>query len=213
MLLLSLLSLFIFQILGVMLPGPDFFMVLRSSLKYGRNPALVVALGIACGVFIYASVVVLFLDYMSESFLSIVQWIGLFGGCYLLYIAYHCFKASGSPTSLDDKGNSVQVSKKHLFTTGLGCNLSNPKVIIFFLSLLPLFVMKSSALWYHLAIIAIMFLTTLIWFSFVASVMGYARVRSMFARQMPKLEKIFGVILILFALALFYEFYLHMVSK
>lgn len=111
MLLLSLLSLFIFQILGVMLPGPDFFMVLRSSLKYGRNPALVVALGIACGVFIYASVVVLFLDYMSESFLSIVQWIGLFGGCYLLYIAYHCFKASGSPTSLDDKGNSVQVSK------------------------------------------------------------------------------------------------------
>ncbi|WP_162902298.1 LysE family translocator [Facilibium subflavum] len=191
-----------------MLPGPDFFMVLRFSLKLGRNAALVVSSGIASGVLIYSSLVVLFLGYLSDNFLSAIRWIGLFGGIYLLYIAYHCFKAAPSAnTAIHNQTPKVEISRKHLYLTGLGCNLSNPKVIIFFASFLPLFVMKSSALWYHVSIIAIMFLSTLLWFSFVACVMGYHRIRSLFINHMNKLEKGFGVLLVLFACLLFYEFF------
>ena len=190
MLFLSLASLFVLQLLGAMLPGPDFFMVLRSSLKYGRNAAVLVALGVASGVLLYTVTVVLFLDYMNNRFLSFIHWISFFGGAYLLYIAYKCFRASKENIVFDKANqNKTKLSRKHLFGTGLGCNLSNPKVIVFFLSLLPLFVMKSDAMWYHLGIIAVMFIATLCWFSFVANVMGYVKVRRLFARHMAKFEK------------------------
>ncbi len=207
MLIAALLSLLLLQLLGLMLPGPDFFMVLRSSIRYGRNSAVLVALGIATGVLFYATLVVLLLDYLSDNFLIIVHWIALFGGCYLLYIAYNCFKASRGKHSLDTNASDVvKISKHHLWLTGLLCNLSNPKVIIFFVSLLPLFVLKSSALWYHLSILVVMFLSTLIWFSFVAYVMGSQRVRNVFVKHMAKLEIIFSFILTIFALLLIYSF-------
>ncbi|GGG01534.1 MULTISPECIES: LysE family translocator [Cysteiniphilum] len=207
MLIAALLSLLLLQLLGLMLPGPDFFMVLRSSIRYGRNPAVLVALGIATGVVFYATLVVLLLDYLSDNFLIIVHWIALFGGCYLLYIAYNCFKASKGKHSLEaNVSEVVKISKRHLWLTGFLCNLSNPKVIVFFVSLLPLFVLKSSALWYHLSILVVMFLSTWIWFSFVAYVMGSERVRNVFVKHMAKLEIIFSVILTIFALLLIYSF-------
>ena len=207
MLIAALLSLLLLQLLGLMLPGPDFFMVLRSSIRYGRNSAVLVALGIATGVLFYATLVVLLLDYLSDNFLIIVYWIALFGGCYLLYIAYNCFKASRGKHSLDANASEVvKISKHHLWLTGFLCNLSNPKVIIFFVSLLPLFVLKSSALWYHLSILVVMFLSTLIWFSFVAYVMGSQRVRNVFVKHMAKLEIVFSFILTIFALLLIYSF-------
>ncbi|WP_395946086.1 LysE family translocator [Caedibacter taeniospiralis] len=207
MLIAALLSLLLLQMLGLMLPGPDFFMVLRASIRYGRNPAALVALGIASGVLVYATLVVLLLDYLSDNFLVVVHWIALFGGCYLLYIAYHCFRASKGKHSLEEaQGGEVKLSKRHLWSLGLFCNLSNPKVIVFFVSLLPLFVLKSSALWYHLTILAVMFLSTLIWFSFVAYVMGSGRVRAVFVKHMAKLEIVFAVILTVFALFLIYSF-------
>ncbi|WP_116963348.1 LysE family translocator [Fastidiosibacter lacustris] len=208
MLIVALFSLLMLQMLGVMLPGPDFFMVLRSSIKYGRNSAVLVALGIAMGVLTYATVVVLLLDSLSDNFLMIVHWVSFFGGCYLLYIAYNCYRSSKGKHSLAEVDVQIAVaSKKHLFLLGLFCNLSNPKVIIFFVSLLPLFVLKSTALWYHLAIISIMFLSTFIWFGFVAYVMGSQHIRGLFIKHMAKLEIVFSIILTIFALLLIYSFF------
>ncbi|MFZ9035394.1 MAG: LysE family translocator [Francisellaceae bacterium] len=207
MLILSLLTLFVIQMLGVMLPGPDFFMVLRSSLKYGHKSGVIVALGIASGVLSYVLLTVLFLDYLNTTFMIIVHWIGFFGGCYLLYMAYKCATASAQPLDLEQTNNEIRLSKKHLYTTGLFCNLSNPKVIIFFLSFLPIFVMKSSKLWYLCAIVVIMFLSTFLWFTLVAFLMGSRRVRAIFMKYMAALERIFAVILVCFAAALFYAFF------
>lgn len=207
MLLLSLLSLLAIQLLGVMLPGPDFFMVLRSSLKYGRKKASIVALGIATGVFIYAGIVVILLDYLSDTFLNLVHWISLFGGLYLLHIAYRCYQSSKGKHTLDEPSETtINIQRKNLYFNGLFCNLSNPKVIVFFLSILPIFILKSGSIFYHLAIIGIMGISTLIWFSFVAYVMGSNKVRNTFVRYMNILEILFSFILIMFACFLFYEF-------
>ncbi|MDA0911723.1 MAG: LysE family translocator [Proteobacteria bacterium] len=207
MLIAALLSLLLLQTFALVLPGPDFFTVLRASIRYGRNSGVLVALGISSGALTYVTLVVLLLDYLKDNFLMLVHWIGLFGGCYLLYIAYNCFKSSKGNHSLESNNSEVvKLSKGHLWLSGYLCNLSNPKAIVFFVSLLPLFVLKSSALWYHLSILIVMFFSTWIWFSFVAYVMGSQRVRNVFARQMAKLEIVFSVILTIFALLLIYSF-------
>ena len=208
MLIISLISLLFVQILGVMLPGPDFFMVLRSSLKYGRSSATLVAAGIASGILLYAAVVLTLLDFLQNNFLMIVHWITLFGGCYLLYIAFKCFKASSGKHQLQETNTHItQASSKHLYLSGLLCNLSNPKVIVFFLSILPIFAIKSSALWYQSSILIIMFATTFIWFTFVGFIMGSQQVRKVFVHHMPKLEIIFACILSFFAILLIYAFF------
>lgn len=207
MLLAQLVTLFIIQLFAVMLPGPDFFMVLRTSLRAGRGLALIVAFGVSSGIFIYSSAVVIFLDYLSDSFLVITRYIGMLGGFYLLYMAYCCFKSKSE--EFEGKNLNIVRGKRiylKYYLTGLICNLSNPKVIIVFLSVLPLFITKSTSISYHLAIIFILTFSTVIWFSIVASVMGYYKIRCLFIRHISKLENIFGLILIIFSGFLFYEF-------
>jgi threonine efflux protein len=207
MLITQLSTLFVIQLFAVMLPGPDFFMVLRTSLRAGKGLALIVAFGVSSGILIYSSAVVIFLDYLSDSFLVVTRYIGMLGGFYLLYMAYCCFKSENEEFK-GENSNIIRGKRTYLkyYLTGLMCNLSNPKVIIAFLSILPLFITKSTSISYHIAIIFILTFSSVIWFSIVASVMGYYKVRCLFIRHISKLENIFGFILIMFSGFLFYEF-------
>lgn len=206
MLFLSLVSLFSVVILAMMIPGPDFVIVLRSSLRYGRGSGFIVALGIASGNLTQIVLTVSLLNYLQEHFLFILDWISLFGGCYLLYIAYKCYRASQKSLNLNSYGeDEIKISRRYLYLSGLLCNLTNPKAIIFFLSILPIFILKCSSLFCHLAIILTVFLAAVFWFGLVSFVMGSKRVRKLFISYIDKLELIFTAVLLVFGIYLIYS--------
>ena len=210
MILSKLISLFLIQVLGVMLPGPDFFLVLRTSLRLGWPSALLSALGVSTGIAIYSGIIIFFLDYLNNQLELIIRYIGLLGGCYLAYMSYGVFHniSKKNNFSLNDFILGVRTKSLMLkcYFSGLFCNLSNPKVIIIYLSILPLFIVRSNSFVYHMLIISILVFTTLLWFSFVAIVMGNKKVRSIFMNQIVKLEICFGIVLGIFSAFLFYDF-------
>lgn len=198
---LSLLGLFFIQLVGLMLPGADFVVVVRATLKYNRNYAILTVLGVTTGVSIYATTVVFALDMVGQYFGFLDIAITLFGIGYLSYMGWQCLR-SHQPSLTIDHHQVIDTTKHNPYLNGLFCNLSNPKVMVFFASLLPIYVHKSPMLGFHLAIIAVMTVATFLWFGFVALCIDRPTVKSALNRYIHTIEKIFGILLLLFALAL-----------
>jgi threonine efflux protein len=200
--LLSLLTLFIVQLIAVSLPGPDFFIVVRSTLKHGRLVGYLCSLGITTGVLLFASIAVFGLSLIGKNYHWVLDIVSVLGACFLLYMSYQCFT---SKQDLTDKEmtQGKRSSKRQAWMTGLLTNLSNPKVIVFFLSILPLFMQDYQSFSYHIAVILVIIFTTILWFFMITTIIGHKAIRKFFMNYSHILEKVFGTVLILFAVALF----------
>ncbi|MFT6835356.1 MAG: threonine efflux protein [Francisellaceae bacterium] len=197
----SLLTLFAVQIVAVSLPGPDFLVVVRSTLKHGRMAGYLCSLGITTGVLIYCSFAVFGLSLISEDNHWVLNLVSALGACFLLYMSYKCFTSKSQITKQEMK-EEERSSKKTAWLTGLATNISNPKVIVFFLSILPLFMKDYHSISYHIAVILVIIVTTALWFSMITILIGHKMIRNFFLNYSHVLEKIFGVVLILFAIGL-----------
>ncbi|MDC0535548.1 LysE family translocator [Francisellaceae bacterium] len=197
----SLFTLLCIQMIAVSLPGPDFFIVTRSTLKHGRLTGYLCSLGIACGILVYASVCVFGLGAIHQNHQYLIQIISIFGACFLFYLSFKCLTAKKTNPK-DELSEGKKCNKKTAWLTGFLTNLSNPKVMVFFISILPLFLQDYPYVSYYVATIFIFVFSTLIWFSFVTTVIGHKKIRSAFLNYSYLLEKIFGVILFIFAILL-----------
>ena len=76
-------------VLAVMMPGPDMFLVIRSAIKKNKFYALSAGYGIVVGTLVWLIVGFFLIGILSKT--SFFQWVQLFGGAYLLYMAYKIF--------------------------------------------------------------------------------------------------------------------------
>lgn len=125
-------------------PGPDNLFVLLQSAMYGAKAGIFVTLGLCVGVLIQtlmAAFGVAAVVAASPTLLLIVQ---LTGAAYLLYLAWGAWRA---PVG-DDGGESGKKYPKltnfQLWRRGILMNITNPKVLIFFLAFFPQFIIKGS---------------------------------------------------------------------
>ena len=65
----------------------------------------------------------------------------IFGAGYLVFLAWQALTKGSAFTPATGKGPHVSLAKS--FTAGLGVNLLNPKIILFFMTFLPQFVSAS----------------------------------------------------------------------
>ncbi len=119
-------------------PGPDCFFVIRNGILYGFKGSLTSALGILTGNIVYLSLV--YFGFASLGKIPLFMFItSLFGGCYLLYLTIGALKEASDlkidfPT--EEEGDFNQ---KKLYFKAIILNLSNPKAILFFSSVLTPF--------------------------------------------------------------------------
>ncbi|WP_338803088.1 LysE family translocator [Xenorhabdus griffiniae] len=118
------------------LPGPDNLLVLSQSAINGCKHGILITIGLCIGLVIHTSLVSLGIAAIIQANTLAFEIIRLFGVFYLTYLAWGAFKAK--PIHLKNNTKSFHDTKK-LIKKGLFMNLSNPKVIIFFLAFLPQF--------------------------------------------------------------------------
>ena len=139
----SLTAFFGVAVLLALSPGPDNVFVLLQSAQKGWRAGLAVVVGLCLGILVHTTAVALGLAAVfaaSSTAFTALKWCG---AAYLAYLAWGALRA---PSSVSD-GPVLQARDQRLplrealrmVGRGVVMNLTNPKVLIFFLAFLPQF--------------------------------------------------------------------------
>jgi len=118
-------------------PGPDNVFVLMQSAAHGRRAGLLVVLGLCTGLVAHTVAVSLGLAAVFAASAAAFTLLKLVGAAYLAYLAWQAFRA---PAGLAAAEPAARGSAWALYGRGVVMNLTNPKVVMFFLAFLPQFV-------------------------------------------------------------------------
>ena len=135
------LSFLLVAVLITVSPGPDNLMVLGMGMSKGRKQGIAFGLGCALGCLshtLLAAIGVSAVVAASPLAFTLLKWIG---GLYLIWLGIQALRSQGA-AQMNAAGQQGQ-SLRSLFTKGLVANAINPKVVLFFLSFLPQFVVPS----------------------------------------------------------------------
>ncbi len=194
------LSLTILGYVAAISPGPDAFFVVKNGLLYGLRGSLSAFLGIATGNIVYLSLVYFGLASLARIPLF-VGLVSLFGGCYLVYLGIMSLKEKTSPEfkRINEKEGAT-FSAKNIYLKAITLNLSNPKAILFFSSVLAPFLKGN------------LFLSLIFLYAGIVGAFLTLAISSALLSLFKKFQKIFlflnqivGILFLLFALGLFWE--------
>ena len=186
--------------LALLSPGPDFFLVARSSLAHGWRGATGACIGIALanGVFIAAAFGGLSVLRAGSTAFLVVQ---LAGCAYLFYLGW-LFLCHAGKSSLDAKSASGTAHWRDGLLMGFMSAILNPKNALFYVSLAAVLASRHTSAGAMVAFGAWMVLAVLAWDMAVALAIGSSALRQRFARALPLLERLSGVMLIVLAVVL-----------
>jgi threonine/homoserine/homoserine lactone efflux protein len=116
-------------------PGPDMAYVLAAGLEGGRRSALRAILGIGTGMSVHAAAVVIGVASLVQAYPLLLDAVQAVGAAYLMWLG--CVTLRGASRSAQGPGDP---SSARPYLRGVLVSVSNPKVILFFLAVLPQFV-------------------------------------------------------------------------
>ena len=119
-------------------PGPDLTLFLSRTLSQGRAAGFACMAGAFSGITIHTAMVALGLSALIVAAPTAFTILKVVGAGYLVWLAIDAIR-NGSSLTLKAEKNARQ-SLRSNYLTGLGINLLNPKIILFFMTFLPQFV-------------------------------------------------------------------------
>jgi threonine/homoserine/homoserine lactone efflux protein len=127
-------------ILLVLTPGPDMALFLGRTLASGRGPGLAALIGTTAGLYVHTAFAALGLSALiaaSPMAYAVLKWAG---AAYLVYLAVETLRHG---SAFEVRAGREEVSLGRAFLVGLGVNILNPKIVLFFVTFLPQFVAAS----------------------------------------------------------------------
>jgi RhtB (resistance to homoserine/threonine) family protein len=180
-------------------PGADTFLVVRNSLRGGRADGWATVAGICCGLFAHALLSALGVSAVLAHSAAAFTILKVAGACYLAWLGIQSLRAAarGAPGDVPGDRAPTRVPAARSFREGLVTNLLNPKVVVFYLALLPQFISPGDAvLAKSLLLTVIHFIEGVLWLGFVA--WGVDRTRRHFLRPALRrwMDALCGTVLI-----------------
>jgi threonine/homoserine/homoserine lactone efflux protein len=165
--------------LVIVTPGPDTALTIRNTFGGGRRGGLGTALGVASGQAVWTVATSAGAAALLVASASAFTVLRLAGAAYLAWLAIQALRAAWRPAAetvrAADPGRVPRLSPGAAFRQGLLSNLGNPKMAVFFTSLLPQFAPRGTAALPMLCTLGLVFcVMTLLWLSAYAVVMARA---------------------------------------
>ena len=197
------LTLALIHFMAVILPGPDFVITVRQSVRYGYLIGCLTAIGIGVGISVhvfYTLVGIGFLIQQSEWFMSLIRTAG---AAYLVYLGWQCLRSQPNTTiEINVQAGSDTPSLFKAFTMGFLTNALNPKATIFFLAIFTTIVSTTTPMKVQVFYGVWMCMVNAIWFMVVSVLFAQPIVRKRFLEFGVYFERVMGVLLIGIALRL-----------
>ena len=167
----------------ILIPGTGVIYTISNGLFLGWRASIAAAFGCTSGIIPHLTASILGLSAILHMSAVVFQLVKFTGVIYLFYLAWSMWRETGS-VKFDSP--STQSGLLRIATRGFLINILNPKLSIFFLAFLPLFVTPETASpLFQMLILGIIFmgLTLLIFISYGLSAHGVRK----YVRNSPKL--------------------------
>jgi len=178
-------------IVVILAPGPDFALTVRNTVTGGRRAGALTSLGVVSGQLVWELAAVAGLTALLVASHPAFVALRVLGAAYLVYLGMQALRSAW-------RGHSHREAPPRVasgYRQGLLSNLGNPKMAVFFASLLPQFGASFAALAVHGLVFSTL---TLAWLGLVV-VAGAALVAPHVRRA---LDAVTGVVLVAFGIRL-----------
>jgi len=158
------------------IPGADMALVARNVLTHGRRAGYVTSVGISVGLVIHAVASALGVSAILMTSAMLFSAVKLVGAVYLVALGVLSLRRALLSHAADGLGAAEapgRASTTHALVQGLLSNLLNPKVALFYLTLLPQFIRPGDpVLARSLLLAAIHVVVGLLWLAIYAYFLG-----------------------------------------
>jgi threonine/homoserine/homoserine lactone efflux protein len=118
-------------------PGPDTIVILRHALTGGRGTGLAAVSGVQLGLLVHTALAVAGISLLVASSPVLFQGLTVIGAVYLAWLGIQSLRGVGG---LEVEIGAAPAGGARACREAALCNILNPKVILWFLALLPNFV-------------------------------------------------------------------------
>ena len=186
-----------FSLLLAITPGPDFALVTRNALAFGRRGALFTCAGLTAGVAVWIVASAVGLAVVLERSTLIYTIVRVAGAAYLTYLGVTTLLASRRRPAPLDIAVIRPASRARIWSQGLLSASLNPKLGVFFISVLPQFIdPRASPLAQSLLLGAIFLVIGIAWMIVYGLSVSRLREALMSTRVRQWLSRITGVALL-----------------
>jgi RhtB (resistance to homoserine/threonine) family protein len=192
------------HLLAVASPGPDFAIVLKHSISFGRRAAIITSIGIGVGILIHVGYSLLGIGILIKTTPVLFQVFSYIAAMYLLYLGWGAIRSSASKhlNSVEFKKTMHIISDNKAFMVGFLTNGLNPKATLFFLSVFAVAVSPDTPNAIKLGYGLYLAVATGIWFCVLSSFLSSKKVRLYIGKKGYWFDRVMGIVLILLAIKL-----------
>lgn len=161
-----------------MVPGADTMLVVRNVLRGGRRDGYFTMIGICSGLYVHALLSALGISVILMHSATAFTVMKIAGAAYLVWLGINSLRGAAR-TSRPQSGESIAeltVTPARCFREGFLTNVLNPKVVVFYLALLPQFIGPTDPVLLKSMLLAfIHFVEGILWFTIVVGIVDRSR--------------------------------------
>ena len=193
------------HLMAVASPGPDFAIVLRYAVMFGRQQALAASVGIGIAILLHVTWSLVGIAVLIQTTPWLFKALSLAAAVYLAYIGLMALR-SKAPLHPEQAiaGNAEETSPSaaKAFIAGFITNGLNPKATLFFLSLFAVIISPVTPLSYKMIYGVYMAVATAAWFCMLSMLLTHTKVRAFLLLKGYWFDRIMGLLLLALAMHL-----------
>ena len=200
----NLLSFIVISLMIIIIPGPDFFIVLNNTLKGNAKNGIMAGLGISSAHVFYSALAAFGLIFILTTSYYVFTVIKILGSIYIAYLGIKTILNAKKAFNIStDKDVKTDMKLRLSYKQGFISTIFNPKAILFYVSILPQFITKEDGSMQILVLSSLFILTVFIWFFLCSFLFNYIRQIFNNVKIKSMLDYAIGTVLIGLAISIF----------
>ena len=189
---------FLVCILGAIIPGPSWVLIINNALFKGKISGYLTSIGHGFGIAVYALIANLSIGIIIKSNIFLFNTIKIFSIIFLIYLGYKSF--SSSAINLQEK---YLTGKFQSFLEGFSLAILNPKVLIWFMAIYSQFMSPNNELIFNFILIITAGIVDMSWYCLLVFFVVTAGLLPIIQDKILIFQRTIGSIFIAIGLALF----------
>ena len=193
------------HLMAVASPGPDFAIVLRYAVRFGRQQAIAASIGIGVAILLHVTWSLVGIAVLIQTTPWLFKLLSFAAAGYLFYIGVMAMRSQAplhSEQAIAGSNTDKAPSARKAFITGFITNGLNPKATLFFLSLFAVIISPLTPLSYKVIYGVYMSIATAAWFCMLSVVLTHTKVRGFLLLKGYWFDRVMGLLLLALAVHL-----------